>query len=40
MRDFNTAGPIIPEDHYHLPPLDRFDLDALLHVFGYRVICQ
>ena len=26
MRFFNTAGPNIPEDHYTLPPLSRFDL--------------
>ena len=32
MRSFNIAGPIIPEEHYHLPPLDRMDLDGLLHL--------
>jgi hypothetical protein len=26
MRIFNTAGPVNPEDHYRLPPLERFDL--------------
>ena len=30
MRFFNTAGPIIPEDHYHIPPLGRLDLDEVL----------
>jgi hypothetical protein len=30
MRFFNTEGPIRPEDHYHLPPLSRWDLDAIL----------
>ena len=30
MRFFNTAGPIIPADHYHIPPLQRLDLDKLL----------
>ena len=30
MREFNTAGPIIPADHYHLPPLQRAGADALL----------
>ncbi len=29
MRTFNTAGPIVPEDHYHIPPLERFDLNEL-----------
>ena len=32
MRDFNTAGPIIAEDHYHIPPLERLDLDELLRL--------
>ena len=26
MRFFNTAGPVNCEDHYCLPPLERFDL--------------
>ncbi len=30
MRFFNTAGPIIPEDHYHIPPLERIDFDEVL----------
>ena len=30
MRRFNTEGPIRPEDHYHVPPLERVDLDQLL----------
>ena len=30
MRFFNTAGPIVPADHYHIPPLERFDLDEIL----------
>jgi len=30
MRFFNTAGPVRPDDHYCLPPLERFDLDELL----------
>ncbi len=25
MRSFNTAGPVIPEDDYHIPPLERID---------------
>ena len=30
MRFFNTAGPIIPADHYHVHPLQRLDLDEVL----------
>ncbi len=30
MRFFNTTGPVNPQDHYCLPPLERFDLDAIL----------
>ena len=30
MRRFNTEGPIRPEDHYHVPPLERVDLDQIL----------
>ena len=29
-RFFNTAGPIVPADHYHIPPLERLDLDDVL----------
>ncbi|MDE2907429.1 MAG: ATP-binding protein, partial [Acidobacteriota bacterium] len=30
MRFFNTEGPVRPGDHYHIPPLDRLNLDELL----------
>ena len=30
MRFFNTAGPVIREMHYSIPPLERLDLDDLL----------
>ncbi len=30
MRFFTTAGPIRPDDHYHIPPLERLDLDGVL----------
>ena len=30
MRFFNTAGPVRQGDHYHIPPLERIDLDAVL----------
>ena len=32
MRRFNTEGPIRPEDHYHIPPLDRVNLDEILRM--------
>ena len=25
MRFFNTEGPVRPDDHYAIPPLDRVD---------------
>ena len=30
MRFFNTAGPVNPEMHYSIPPLERLDVDDLL----------
>ena len=30
MRFFNTAGPVVPELHYCVPPLERLDSDKLL----------
>ena len=30
VRFFNTEGPIRPDNHYHVPPLDRVDLEELL----------
>ena len=30
MRFFNVAGPVRPEDHYAIPPLDRVDVEELL----------
>ena len=29
MRFFNTSGPVVPADHYCIPPLDRLDLSAV-----------
>ncbi len=34
MRFFNTAGPIRSQDHYHIPPLERLELD------GVRMLIQ
>ena len=30
MRFFNTEGPVRPDDHYAIHPLDRMDVDELL----------
>ena len=30
MRRFNTEGPVRPDEHYAIQPLDRMDLDELL----------
>ena len=30
MRFFNTEGPVVPEDHYSVPPLQRWDLPEVL----------
>ena len=30
MRFFNTEGPVRPDDHYAIAPLDRMDIDELL----------
>ena len=29
MRFFNTSGPVVPADHYCIPPLSRVDLDDI-----------
>ena len=31
-RFFNTSGPVVPEDHYSIPPLGRLDLDEVLRL--------
>ncbi len=36
MRFFNTAGPVNPEDHYCLPPLERFDLSEILMLIDQK----
>ena len=30
MRKFNTEGPVVAEDHYCIPPLERVNLDEIL----------
>ena len=32
MRFFNTAGPVRPDEHYCVPPLERFDLEEVLRL--------
>ena len=36
MRFFNTEGPVRPDDHYSLPPLSRWDLDAILSLIDQK----
>ena len=36
MRFFNTAGPVITEDHYVLDPLGRIDLDELMSLIKQK----
>lgn len=36
MRFFNTAGPVRCEDHYCLPPLERFHLPQVLSLIGQK----
>ena len=30
VRKFNTEGPVVAADHYHIPPLERINLDVVL----------
>ena len=36
VRFFNTSGPVVAADHYCIPPLQRFDLDAVLTLIRQR----
>ena len=36
MRFFNTAGPVVAEIHYRVPPLERFEVDELLLLIRQR----
>ena len=36
MRFFNTAGPIQPQHHYYIPPLERLDLDGVRTLIGQQ----
>ena len=35
-RFFNTSGPVVPEDHYCIPPLQRLELDEVLRLVRQR----
>ncbi|MGF1612394.1 MAG: AAA-like domain-containing protein [Gammaproteobacteria bacterium] len=36
MRFFNTEGPIRPDDHYSLPPFQRWDLEEVLMLIAQK----
>lgn len=36
MRFFNTAGPVKCDNHYCLPPLERFDLDEVISLIDQQ----
>ena len=36
MRFFNTAGPVVAQDHYCIPPLERIDLGEFLKLIGQK----
>ncbi len=36
MRFFNTAGPVMPKEHYCLPPLSRFDLAEIKNLIRQK----
>ena len=36
MRFFNTAGPVNSNDHYCIPPLERFDLEEILFLIEQK----
>ena len=36
MRFFNTEGPVVAEDHYCIPPLERVNVDELLALIRHK----
>jgi hypothetical protein len=36
MKFFTTEGPVKPEDHYCLPPLERFELTEVLELIDQK----
>ena len=39
MRFFNTGGPVRPDDHYAVRPLERVDVDELLTLIRAKQYC-
>ena len=39
MRFFNTSGPVVPADHYCIPPLTRVDLDDICQLVRTKRYC-
>ena len=36
MHYFNTSGPVVAKDHYHVPPLSRFDLAEVRQLIDWQ----
>ncbi len=36
MRDFNTSGPVVAADHYHIPPLERGGLGEIRRLIARK----
>ena len=36
MRYFNTEGPVVADEHYCIPPLERMDLDEILRLIEWK----
>ena len=36
MRFFNTTGPIMSQDHYNIPPLERIDLNEVMQLIEQK----
>ena len=36
VRYFNTSGPVVPGEHYHIPPLARMDLAELRQLIAWK----
>ena len=36
MRFFNTDGPVVADDHYCIPPLDRVDINEILLLIEWK----
>ena len=36
MKFFNTAGPIMPDDHYYIPLIERINADEIIHLIEQK----